>query len=276
MGSSDAIERLRAICADVGFDLDDAKASVIARLRLLADHTETVADFEHMASRARDFFRFYQTTKPLEAFSEVERRIVVLGCLFSDVGKTGPGSADASGQRLIVEMFGVEGVEDDTQPVTRFLETHFPVDADERIRRFAALGLDPKMRIREFWNLHSTWTLEIMEDGGVPPEVIAAAATHHLLDNVNPGTIVDAERRFTRPFGNNASFDRPEKLIILLDKYDALRRRGRSTHDEAIAWLRDRVESNPSFRRDTEFSTLIADLDAAIRHRLHGEASPLV
>ena len=261
MSSGDAIERLGAICAEVGFDLASVKPSLLARLRLLAEHSETVTDSERMVVRVRDLFQYYETTKPSEAFSEMERRIVVLGCLFSDVGKTGPANADSDGQRLIVEMFAVEGVRDDKQPVTEFLSTHFP-DADERSRRLAALGLGPQMSIREFWNHHSGWTLQIVEAGGVPPEVIAAAATHHLLDDVNPDRIVASDRRFTRSFGDNASFDRAEKLIILLDKYDALRRRGRRTHEQAIAWLRERVESNTRFRGDQEFLTLIADLEA--------------
>lgn len=264
MGTPDVTKRLRVICAEVGFDLDSAKPSVVARLRLLAEYTETINDCERMVATARDVFHYYDTTKPHEAFSEAERRIVVLGCVFSDIGKTGPGSADADEQRLIVETFGVEGVRDVTQPIARFLRTHFATDADERIRRFAALGLDPGMPIREFWNLHSTWTLEIVEAGEVPPEAIAAAATHHMLEDINPERIVGPDLRFTRSFGDNESFDRAEKLVILLDKYDAVRRRGRRTHEQAIAWLRDRVDSNPHFRGDVQLTTLIADLDKVV------------
>jgi hypothetical protein len=262
--SSNAIERLSAICAQVGFDLARVQPSLLARFRLLAAHTETVSDSERMASRARDVFRYCAKTKPSQAFSEVERRIVVLGCLFSDVGKTGPASAEPDEQRLIVEMFAVEGVRDDQQPVSEFLRTHFP-DGDERSRRFTTLGLSPQMSLRAFWNLHSSWTLQIVEAGGVPPEVVAAAATHHLLDDVNPDTIVASDRRFTRSFGDNASFDRAEKLIILLDKYDALRRRSGRSHEQAMAWLRERLDSNARFRGDEEFSALIADLEAALR-----------
>jgi hypothetical protein len=52
---------------------------------------------------------------------------------------------------------------------------------------------------------------------------------------------VASDRRFTRAFGDNAGFDRAEKLIILLDKYDALRRRGGRSHEQALAWLRERL-----------------------------------
>lgn len=260
----DAIERLSAICAQVGFDLARVQPSLLARLRLLAAHTETVNDSERMVSKALDVFRYCETATPSQAFSEVERRIVVLGCLFSDIGKTGPAHANAEGQRLIVEMFAVEDVRDDQQPVAEFLRTYFP-DAEERTRLFTMLGLSPQMSLREFWNLHSSWTLQIVEAGGVPPEAIAAAATHHLLDDVNPDRIVASDRRFTRSFGDNAGFDRAEKLIILLDKYDALRRRGGRTHEQAMAWLRELLENNARFRGDVEFSTLIADLEAALR-----------
>jgi hypothetical protein len=263
MSDGDVIERLGAICAEAGFDLDSAKPLLVERLRLLAEHTNTVGDAERMVSMARAVFRHHDTARPTDAFGEAEQRIVVLGCLFSDVGKTGPRDADAGGQGLIAEMFGVEGVLDDQQRVSDFLKVHFPADTAERVRRFTALALDPTMTLREFWNLHTEWTLAILEASEVPPEVIAAAATHHLLENVNPDAIVGADRSFTRAFGDNAAFDRAEKLVILLDKYDALRRRARMTHERAIAWLGERIEQNAGFRGDEEFLSLISDLDAA-------------
>jgi hypothetical protein len=262
----DTAERMHALCAQVGFDLGSVKPVIIARMQLLAQHSETVSDSARMIARAWDIFRHYERAKPAEAFTEMERRIVVLGCLFSDIGKTGPVGASAAGQALIAEMFSVEGVRDETQSVAQFFVMYFPADAAERTRRFEALGLEPTLTMRQFWNLHSVWTLEIAESGGLPPEVIAAAATHHLLDNVNPGAIVAEDRRFSRSFGDNANFDRAEKLIILLDKYDALLRRSRHTHEAAILWLRTRVDRSPDFRGDVELSTLISDLDRVLQN----------
>lgn len=264
MRVDDPIARLRALCAGGGFDLERANASLVERLRLLAEQTETIADAERMIGNAHAVFRRYEAEKPSEAFSDTERRIIILGCLFSDIGKTGPACADANGRQLIVEMFSVEGVRDDTTSVACFLQAHFPEDAEERVARFAALGLDPAMSMRQFWNLHSGWTLAILEAANVPPEAVAAAATHHLLEDVNPQAIVGEDGRFTRAFGDNVAFDRAEKLVIILDKYDAIRRRGRRTHDQAIAWLRDLVEKNPRFRGDPVFETLIADVDVVL------------
>jgi hypothetical protein len=262
MSPAELAASLRTTCAEVDFDLDCVDREILARMRLLADHTETVADVNRMAAEARAVFEHVRRSRPREAYDDEERRIVVLGSLFSDLGKTGPKRADLVAQRLIVEMFSVEGVRDDTQPVSRFMRTHFPADAEARIARFRALGLDPEMSIRAFWNLHTGWTLELLEGSGLAPEAIAAAAAHHFLDDVNPEDIVGADGRFTRKFGENVAFDRAEKLVIVLDKYDALRRRGRLDHGAAIAWLRDRIEKSQQFRGDPEFSTLIDDLDA--------------
>ncbi|MBC7172197.1 MAG: hypothetical protein H5U40_07230 [Polyangiaceae bacterium] len=270
MSALDLAARLRAICAAVGFDLDRVNVRVLDRMTLLAARTQTVADLERMAAAALEVFRYYESAKPSEAFTEAERRIIVLGCLFSDIGKTGPARASSDEQQLIVDMFSIESVPDETQPVTRFLRTYFPEDAEERIARFESLGLDPEMPIRQFWNLHSAWTLELVEASGVPPEAVAAAASHHLLDDVNPETIVGADRRYTRWFGENMGFDRSEKLVVILDKYDALRRRGHLTHPQAIAWLRERIKKNPLFRGDSELETLIEDLDAVARSGVFG------
>src|SRR5688572_29867663 len=141
MSPAETAERIRALSATVGFDLDTVKPLLMERMQRLAEHSETVADGERMSARAAEFFRYYERVKPAEAFTALERRIVVLGCLFSDIGKTGPLSAGPDGQALIAEMFAVEGVRDDTQSVAQFFSTYFPADAAERTRRFEALGL---------------------------------------------------------------------------------------------------------------------------------------
>jgi hypothetical protein len=265
MASPSSFERLHTICADVGFDLGQIRPSILARMRLLAETTETVNDCERAIRFAKDLFRYYDVSKPLERFTALERRIVVIGTLFSDIGKSGPAGAALDGQRLVAQIFAVEGALDERMSVARFFEVYFPTDAADRARRFEALGLDAGMAIREFWNLHSAWTLHIIQGDGVPMEAVPAAATHHILENVNPDSLIAEDGRFTRYFGKHASFERPEKLVILLDKYDAARRRGRCTHDQAIALLRDVIARNHRFRGDHGFLELIEDLDEVMK-----------
>lgn len=266
MRSEDPTERLRALCARVGFDLQDACASLTDRMRLLDARTDTIADAERMVALAYQVFGWYAAAKSATAFSTDEQRIVVLASLFSDIGKSGPLNADEAGRSLIADMFAVENVRDDTMPVARFFAVHFPDDAEARAARFTALGLDSSMTIRSFWNLHGSWTLDIAEAANLPVEAVAAAATHHLLENVNPRSIVGQDGRFTRAFGENVAFDRVEKLVIVLDKYDAVRRRGGRAHGEAIRWLHELVAKNPRFCQDDELRAIIDDVDAALRH----------
>lgn len=262
--AGDPLERLRARCTEFGFDLERAGGSLLERMRLLAEQSKAFDDALRLTSYAEQIFRHYDLTKPTRAFTPLERQTVVLACLFSDVGKTGPEGAGPEDRRRIAEAFAVENVRDVTQSVATFLRTYFPADAEERIQRFAALGIDPSSTIRQFWNLHSGWTLGIVEAEGLPTEAVAAAATHHMLDDVNPGDIVGEDDRFSRPFGANTAFDRAEKLVIVLDKYDAARRRGGLTHDQAIAWLRERIAKSQRYCDDEELLELVTDADAVI------------
>jgi hypothetical protein len=265
MAPTGSFDRLRSICADVGFDLERIRPSILARMRLLAETTETVNDCERAVRIANAVFRYYDVSKPLKRFTALERRIVVIGTIFSDIGKSGPDGAALDGQQLVAEMFGVERIMDERTSVARFFEVYFPADAAHRARRFGALGLDATMTMREFWNLHSAWTLHVLQGDGVPIEAVPAAATHHILENVNPDSLVANDGRFTEYFGKHASFERPEKLVILLDKYDAALRRGRCTHDQAIASLREVIARNHRFCGDHGFLELIQDLDEVMK-----------
>lgn len=264
----EAIPQLRAACAAFGFDLDTASAPLVERMRLLAEHSDTFEDARRMASYAERIFRHYDAKPSAEPFSAIERQTVVLACLFSDIGKTGPEHAGAEACRYVAEAFAVENVKDDTQPLEAFLRAHFPDDAETRIAALRDVGVDPTISLRQFWNLHSHWTLAIAEAAGLPPEAVAAAATHHLLEDVNPRAIVGRDERFTRPFGENAAFDRAEKLVIVLDKYDAATRRSRLSHDDAVAWLRDRLAKSARFHDDPTFAELLGAVDDVLRPAL--------
>jgi hypothetical protein len=265
MAPTSSFDRLRCICDDVGFDLERIRPSILARMRLLAETTETVNDCERAVRIANQVFRYYDVSKPLKRFTSLERPIVVIGTIFSDIGKSGPPGAALDGQQLVAEMFAIEWIMDESTSVARFFDMYFPADAARRARRFGALGLDAGMTMREFWNLHSAWTLHVLRGDGVPMEAVPAAATHHILENVNPDSIIAEDGHFTKYFGKHASFERPEKLVILLDKYDAALRRGRCTHDQAIASLREVIARNHRFCADRGFLELIEDLDEVMK-----------
>jgi hypothetical protein len=264
MTEDDALSRVRAACAAFGFDLDAASEVLVERMLLLEERSPTFEDARRMATYAERIFRHYEAAGAALAFTSVERQTVLLACLFSDIGKTGPAHAGPEARRYVTEAFAVENVRDDTQALAAFLRTYFPTDAEARIASFRGLGIDPDMRLRQFWNLHSDWTLAIAEAARLPAEAVAAAATHHLLEDVNPRAIVGDDQTFTRSFGANAAFDRAEKLVILLDKYDAAKRRGRLSHQQAITWVRDRLAKSARFHDDVTFAELVAAVDLVL------------
>jgi hypothetical protein len=264
--SSGSYLRFLALCRDAGLEPSALRDGVLDRMCLLASLTETVSDCERTAQLAQQMFRHYDGRGPEHAFSPVEQRTVIIGGLFSDIGKTGPAAAAPALQRVITEIFGVENVPTPSMALADFLHRYFPRDARERARALEQAGIALAQPMRELWNRHSVWTLEIIDHDGVPAEAVAAAATHHLLENVNPDAIVAEDGRFTRYFGSNYAFDRPEKLVIVLDKYDAARRRAGRSHREAVAFLRALVTRHPRFGADAQLASLIDDVSVALAH----------
>jgi len=250
-------QRIIRIFAEIGLDLTKISPAIVTRLRLLNKETKFLED-EHRATHyAKAVFDWYNDNRFEKAWTQLEKRIVTVGTMFSDIGKTGPKSANEAQQELIVQMYGIENVEDPKMPVSNFITKYFPDYVQEKIDLFTSLGLDSQMTMRTFWDLHVFWTLEIITGDGVPPEAVAAAASHHFIQGLNPQGIVNEGGSYEDKFGANSSFDRAEKLIILLDKYDAYRRRGRKNNRDAVIGLKGDVARSQEFANDAEFKELI-------------------
>lgn len=256
-------EQFAQVCERASLRLEQLAPEVTRRMLLLAEYTATFDD----CARAMDMAeRVFEHCEQLGVpFPLCDKNEVRMGSLFSDIGKTGPVRANQEQQRLIARMFAVEGVRNDQMTVTEFFRSYFSSESEHAAQLFAELGLDLGMSLRQFWNLHSEWTFELLQDSGVPREGIAAAAAHHILEHVNPYSMVADDGTFTHSFGSNIAFDRPEKLVILLDKYDALRRRGRRNHADSIAWLRQLLTTHTRFGEDKQFQSLLDVMDTVFR-----------
>jgi len=252
---------LSDILTEVGLDIGEIAPRIVDRLELLNAGTHTLEDGIHAIEIAGKLFDFYKNNKPLESFNDVEKKIVLIGSIFSDIGKTGPPGTTDEQKHLITDMFGVENIKNPQMSVKEFFEMYFEKTALDKLRIIQDLQLDPEMTMRSFWNLHSLWTLQIISGDGVPPEAIAGAAMHHIIEGVNPEDIFGIDSKFTKYFGDNAGFDRPEKLIIILDKYDAFRRRTNKTSQEAVESVRNIIKRNEMFKNDEDFKTLLDDLE---------------
>ena len=232
---------------------------------MLSERTEIFRDEERSLGIARALFQYYKEKLPNDKFTDEEQRTVLIGTMFTDIGKTGPRNATPKQEEVVLGIYGIENIADpEKTTLVQFINDNFQKDAEDRLAALKEMGIDGGITMREFYNLHSKWTLEIISGDGVPPEAIAAAATHHMLEGINPEEIVGKDGRFTKYFGDNVFFDRAEKLIIILDKYDAFRRRGKKENKEAIELARNVVKSNPNFAKDGEFEELLNNLDLMV------------
>lgn len=258
-------DHIKELFKQLGLNIEEINPNILRKLYLLNKKTETFKDEERLICVARALFKYYENKMPDFRFTEAEQRIVLIGTMFTDIGKTGPQNALPSQEELILDIYSIENIIDSKKiTLFQFIHDNFPTDAADRLRALKGMALDAEMTMREFYNLHTIWTLEIISGDGVPPEAVAAAATHHMLEGINPEEIVGKDGRFTKYFGDNISFDRAEKLIIILDKYQAARRRGKKNHGDAIEFVRTIIKSNPNFAEDQEFEELLTNLDAMI------------
>ncbi|KKR13832.1 MAG: hypothetical protein UT43_C0034G0005 [Parcubacteria group bacterium GW2011_GWC1_39_29] len=258
-------ERMSVRLREIGLDIEKIRPDIVSRLALLDQSTKVVEDEHNAIHLARAVFDWYRKNKPGASWVEREERAVVIGTMFSDIGKTGFRTANIDQQKLIVAIYSIDskdwGGGEDKLSVVKYLEKYFPEDYVEKVRIYVSTGLDPEMVMRKFWDMHAEWTLQIISGDGVPPEAVVAAASHHFIQGINPEGIIGNDGRFTRYFGENLSFDRVEKLICVLDVYDAFRRRSHMSHDQAITALRKKVDLSESFSGDKGFHELIDVVD---------------
>ncbi|OGN03749.1 MAG: hypothetical protein A2655_04340 [Candidatus Yanofskybacteria bacterium RIFCSPHIGHO2_01_FULL_43_42] len=258
-------DHMRELFEELGLDVEKMNPNILRKLFLLNERTETFKDEERSVHVARALFRYYEQNLSERRFTDAEQRTVLIGTMFTDIGKTGPRNATPEQEKLVLDIYGVENlVEPNKITLEELINDNFSEDATDRLSILEEIKISRNMTMREFYNFHPRWTLEIISGDGLPPEAVAAAATHHMLEGVNPEEIVGKDGRFTKYFGDNVFFDRAEKLIILLDKYDAFRRRGKKEHKEAIELVRNKIRSNPNFAEDGEFEELLNNLDAMI------------
>jgi hypothetical protein len=218
-----------------------ANPKIIEKLKRLNEGSKTVEDEERAINLLLDFFEYYNKTKPEKAFTPAEQDTVTGGTFLSDVGKTGPADASPELSACITDMFNIDvHIDTDIVNVKTFLEYFLPEEKQEKyLKILSDNGLDTEMSLRSFINKHAQWTLDIIkiEDGkGIPHDVVVAAASHHFLEGVNPLNV--------------AKLSRADKMVILLDKYDARRRRGTTSHYVAIQWLKETID--PSKGEDVE------------------------
>ncbi len=253
---------------EAGLDPDTIDTRLLERFALLDEKTPVLDDERLMMQYADKVFDYCDRVDSENAMDVYGRRVVRLGTLLADIGKTGPLDATPEQQTLVTEMYAIDEPFDGNKSVTEYLETFFPNEYQARMETFKTLKLDPDMTMRDFWNMHAKWSFDLVSMGKAPDEIAYTAAIHHLLEGVDPVGI-DKNGEFIG-LQKPRPIDQREIFVILLDKYDARRRRGGVDHATAIAYLYDRVTNNNVLdslpqRVRAQFMSCIDDLAEALK-----------
>src|SRR5690606_38852792 len=99
------------VLREVDIEPADVDDRIKARLVLLAGKTETVRDELSAIHKADDVFGVAE--KRGHAYSEEEQRIVKIGTLFTDIGKTGPPEASLEQSQIFVDIYALENLPTD-------------------------------------------------------------------------------------------------------------------------------------------------------------------
>lgn len=105
---------------EVGIDVKKINPNIVRKLRLLNKKTQTFKDEERAVRIAKALFQCYEKDFPDNKFSDQEMRTVLIGTIFTDIGKTGPRNATPEQEEVVANIYAIETVMD---PMTASLKS---------------------------------------------------------------------------------------------------------------------------------------------------------
>ncbi len=240
--SSIYLTRAKELATQTGLDWNKLTENTKERFVKMADvgHLESSENMNQLAKKILE-------RPDIAAMKTIILQNVMQGSTLSDIGKTGPRGVTETQSNFIAEIFKIRGVKNPEKiKVAEFVDnrlSHFETP-EKRMILLKSLEryIPPHMTMREFYNLHTEWSLEIIgKEKIISQKVKDIVARHHTLDREkNPDDELTPE----------------DKLVILLDQYDARRIRGGENHENTLAWIEEKIKNN-GFGEDEEFSILL-------------------
>jgi hypothetical protein len=166
-----------------------------------------------------------------------------LAAFLHDIGKSGAAEADASGQIAVIRLFSEEGLRDQNQTVFDAVRNCFPDEYDNVIKNLAKSGVNGGMTMRQFYDKHAEWTHDILEkfQESVPERARVVAGSHHIDRGINPYHLseeeVPAESLLIGALEHYVDI-LEEKILMVVDKYQASISRSNSPHERAMEFIR--------------------------------------
>ena len=184
---------------------------------------------------------------PLLALTAEQKTNASIAAILHDIGKSGPFKATQGEQEAVIQLFSIEGIKVPSHSVGEVVAERFGKNqGEEMLKKLAGCGIDSKMSMREFWNKHAEWTYEILtaHPKGINDHIRNIAGSHHLDNGVNPRLRPKAKTSLQpsniETLGDEVD-DLTVRILMVVDKYQAVLRRGGAKHEAAIAWVRQNL-----------------------------------
>ncbi len=260
-------ESVIAFFSELDIQEHDLHQTIIDRLTLIETRYRRFNDDSRMICRGlRNLFDYITHTTPHHlSISDAEIRKTVLAGFIHDIGKSGPATIGPEHQALIIDIYGIEHIRDGTASIESVLREHRPGQADRFLSLLSEIGITNHTTMREFWNLHGIWTHDILEQyqcAGIDRETRIIAGSHHIAEGINPYHVADSNI----PLGavEIGALEQyldiiEERALIIIDKYQASRRRSETSHETAMAVVRSIIEKK--FDHDPIMQFILSAID---------------
>lgn len=241
---------------------------VIGRLVLLEQKSEFNEDARQIERGVTNvlnlFLARYAGRYPELRLTAERKNFGRTAAILHDIGKSGPAEATSREQEAVVKLFAIEGINKPERSVGEIVAENFSEgEAEDLLRALAACSIDAKMTMTRFWNHHANWTHDILEKypAGLNKHIRLIAGSHHIDNEIDPygtpgrGALKTAEIIKTQ--GDEID-DLEERVLIVVDRYQAAIRRSRLNHREAINWLRKNLAK---YKKDDLLKLIIDAVD---------------
>lgn len=181
-----------------------------------------------------------------QKMTEQYRQEGELAAYLHDIGKSGGILLNADGQLAVIKLFSADRFTYPIDPkitVGQAINECFSEERDLVTQNLSRTGVDEEMPMRQFYDMHAQWTRDILEKFAkfIPKRTRIVAASHHMDRGINPYNLTETEVPVEsliigvlEEYINNLE----EKILMVVDKYQAAIARGRANHSQAVDLLK--------------------------------------